>query len=138
MGATRIKGSTSLLKLAGTDYSADCAKIALIPEAADKDVTTFEDARNGGSQSWVFDIDSIQSTDPLALWNYLWENSGLEGVAFVYAPHGNAVATEAKPHFTGTLTLGAKPQIGGEAGRDKTYTFSTKLDVDGEPLKVEA
>lgn len=138
MGAARIKGSNCLLKIAGTDYSDDCAKVFLAPEAADKDVVTFEDARAGGAVDWTFDIDSIQSTEPTAFWNYLWENAGTEGIAYVYAPHGNAVPTEAKPHFTGTLTLPAKPAIGGEAGRDKTYVFSVKLDCDGDPLKVEA
>lgn len=137
MGATRIKGTNVLLSLAGTDYGPDLSKAILLPEDAASDVTTFEDAQAGGSADWFLDLTSIQSTVPTALWRYLWENSGDEGIAYVFGPHGNAVASADKPHFTGTVTLPRKPQIGGEAGRDNTYTFDVRLQTGEEPTLDE-
>ena len=48
---------------------------------------------------------------------------------------GNETATASQPHFTGTLTIGPPPRIGGEAGRDSTYTFETRFDLADKPVK---
>lgn len=132
---TRIKGNKKLtLTFGAVDYSCDATKINLTSEDADSDVTTFCDAADGGSKQWYFDITAIQSTDPTSFWRYLWESTG-EEVEYVYMPHGNAVATTDQPHFTGTVKVGSKPDIGGEAGA--TYTFDTRLDCTGEPVLDE-
>ena len=133
--STRIKGKAGLFKLAATDYSIDCTSIELTSDDADNDTVTFCEVGTGVKQ-WKFEVEAIQSTAAGSLWNYLWTSAGTAGVAFIYAPHGNATATTAQPHFTGTATLPGKPNIGGEA--DTTYTFNVEILCDAEPTKITA
>lgn len=139
MSATRISGKTGLVfKLATNDFGADVSTITLTNEDADSDVTTFADAAAGGTKQWYFEGTAVTGTngETNALWNYLWENTGTDDIAYVYAPHGNAVASTEKPHFTGTVKIGAKPPIGGDAGT--TFTFDFRIDANGEPTLVTA
>ena len=123
MGSNRIKGTKLKLELGtpGTDYWADLTAYTLDNEEADADVTTFEDASNGGAVDDVLSGTAIQSTDSASFWTYVWENVG-EEVPFTLAPHGNAVATAAQPHFLGTVKIGKRPTLGGEAG-EGAFTF---------------
>lgn len=133
MASTRIKGRQLGLTIDGVDYWADQTAVTLENEEADEDTTTFEDAAAaGGARQYFLNITAIQSTDTASFWRLCWERTG-DDVPFIYAPHGNATATDARPHFVGTCTIGARPAIGGEAGRDVTYTFETRFDVVGEP-----
>lgn len=131
--STRIKGRQLKLEI-GTpvvDYWADVTACTLQNEEADSDVVTFEDAAQpGGAMVDYLEITAIQSTDPDSLWSYIWEHAG-EKVAFAYAPHGNETPTAAQPHFIGECIIGPRPAVGGEAGRDTTFTFETRWDVDG-------
>jgi hypothetical protein len=136
MGSTRIKGRQLKLTIGspGTDYYADVTRCEVNNEEADSDVTTFEDAAQaGGARKYVLDIAAVQSTDTASLWSYIWEHTG-EEVAFTYAPHGNAVATAAQPHVMGTAIVGPRPKLGGEAGRETTFTFETQWEIVGEPV----
>lgn len=131
MPATRISGKTNLVfKLAGTDFGADVSTISLTNEDADSDVTTFADAAAGGTKQWFFEGTAVSGTNSGSLWDYLWQNTGTS-VAYIYAPHGNATPSASQPHFTGNVTIGAKPPIGGEAGQ--TFTFDFRIDCDEEP-----
>lgn len=132
--STRIKGKSLTLTIGGTDYAADATNIVLENEDADNDVTTFADAAAGGAKQWFFTMTAVQSTDADSLWRYLWDSTGDE-VAYVFAPHGNEVASATQPHFTGTVVVGAKPSVGGEAG--STFTFEVRLDCKEEPTLVE-
>lgn len=134
-GSTRIKGTKLQLKIDATDYWADVTSVTLENEEADGDVTTFEDASLGGAVTYFLNITAIQSTATASFWRMVWENTGDE-VAFIYAPHGNATASATEPHFTGTVKIGSKPFIGGEAGT--TYTFETRMDIIGVPTMVTA
>ena len=136
MPNTRIKGKAAIFKLATTDYAADITTITLNNEDADSDVTTFADAAAGGAIDWFFEGTAIQSTDTAALWKYLWTNSGTTSVAYVFAPHGNATPSTTKPHYTGTVDIGPKPAIGGDA--DSTFTFEFRLDCNEEPTQLTA
>lgn len=136
MPTTRIKGKALVFKLATIDYAADVTDIVLEAEEADADVTTFADAAAGGATDWFFRGTAIQSTDTAALWNYLWNSSGTTAVAYVYAPNGNTTPSTTKPHYTGTVSLGRKPSIGGAA--DETWTFDFEIKCDQEPTKVTA
>lgn len=133
-GSTRIKGNALSLTFGtpGVEYRCDTTAVVLDNEEADSDVITFCDAAEGGSRTHFLTISAIQSTDPLSLWRYIWEHTG-EEVPFTYAPHGNAVATTTQPHFVGTVKIGPKPPMGGEAGTNVTYTFETRWDVVGVP-----
>lgn len=131
--STRIRGKKLALNLDGVEFFTDISKCVLDNEEKSGGVTTFEDASKGEDRTFFFDLTAIQSTDPTSFWSQCWDHSG-EDVTFIYAPHGNAVATAAQPHFIGILTIGAKPSIGGEAGPNE-YSFDTRWDVVGAPEK---
>ena len=135
---TRITGKQGLIfKLAATDYAADVTTISLSNEDSDSDVVTFADAAAGGTKQWFFEGEAVAGTDSTgALWRYLWGATGTATVAYVYAPNGNATPSVAKPHFTGTATIGAKPPIGGDAG--STWTFEFRIDCNAEPTLLTA
>lgn len=138
MGSTRIRGNKKpLLTLGspGQDRSADVTSWTIENEEADSDVVTFEDAENGGGRQFYLRGSAIQSTQSAAFWRYVWENSGETEVPYTIAPHGNAVPTADEPHFVGTLTIGPKPTIGGEADTSRTsaFTFDYEFEIDGEP-----
>lgn len=133
--STRIRGKALKLSVDAVDYWCDVTSVVLKNEEADGDVTTFCDAAAGGARQFYFEVEAIQSTDSASFWNYLWENTGDE-VPFVFAPHGNTAASTTQPHFTGSLVIGPKPDLGGNA--NETFTFETRLDVVGTPTKVTA
>ena len=133
-GSTRIKGTKLALTLGtpGTDYWHDMTSYELYNDEAETDVTTFADAAEGGARQHKLKGTAIQSTAAASFWRYVWANTG-EDVPFTLAPHGNEVATEAQPHFVGTVTIGPKPSLGGEAGTG-SFTFEFDWNVTGEPV----
>ena len=139
--STRIKGVALILSIGepAVDYKCDISKYLVTnEEGKGKDsVTTFCDAASGGARNWLLKLTAVQSTDTASLWRYIWENSGKK-VKYVVAAHGNDVPTADQPHLTGTLTIGPKPDLGGEAGTDKTFTFETEWELDGEPTLLTA
>lgn len=138
MGSPRIRGNKKpqlTIGTPGADRSADVISWLIENEEADSDVVTFEDAANGGGRQFKLTGSAIQSTESAAFWRYVWENSGEEGVPYTIAPHGNAAPSKDQPHFVGTLSIGPKPQIGGEASASATsaFTFDYEFLIDGEP-----
>ena len=136
-GSTRIKGTKLALTLGtpGTDYWADITKYELGNTEADSDVVTFADAADGGARQYTLTGSATQSTDAASFWRYVWTNTG-EDVPFTLAPHGNELPTEAQPHFIGTVTIGAKPTLGGEAGTG-AFTFDFEWNIVGIPTMDE-
>ena len=132
--SARIKGVALKLTVASVEYMADVTACTITNEEADGDVTTFADAASEGARKYLMNITAIQSTDAGSLWSYIWDNAG-STVAYVYAPHGNAVPSASKPHFTGNVKIGPKPTIGGEAGSSNTYTFETQWECTDVPTK---
>lgn len=132
--STRIKGAALQLTIASTDYYADITACTITNEEADGDVTTFADAAAGGTRKYLMNITGIQSTDTASLWSYIWDNAGTTAT-YVYAPHGNAVASATKPHFTGSVVIGPPPVIGGEAGASNTYIFESVWECTAKPTK---
>lgn len=132
MGSTRIKGSALSLTFGGTDYWADVTSVTL--ENADKDssAVTFADASGTPPRQYQIKGSAIQSLDTSSFWRYAWANSGAT-VAFRYAPRGNATASADEPHFIGTVKIGPRPTVGGEAGANNEFTFDFEWDVDGVP-----
>lgn len=133
--STRIKGKYLLLNLGspGTDYKCDVTSWTLQPGDPDTDTVTF--CNPDGETPWTLALTFLQSTDSESLWTYIWENSGQE-VAFTAAPWGNAEPSDDQPHFVGTVKIGPKPSIGGEAGSSNTFTSEVEWEVIGEPSKV--
>lgn len=130
--STRIKANALALSFGGTDYWADATSVVFENEETATGITTFEDASLGGARTYFFTVGAIQSTDPTSFWRYLWENTG-EVVAYKYAVHGNATASDTEPHLTGTVKIGPKPTLGGEASVNGEFTFEIRLDCQEEP-----
>lgn len=134
--STRIKGNALKLEFgdnSAEDFWADATSVVLENEEKDSDVVTFYDAAHPGDErQWFFTLGAIQSTEDGSLWRYLWENVG-EEIAYTYAPHGNEDPSSDKPHFIGKCKIKEKPQVGGEADEDGTYTFEIRLDVTTGP-----
>jgi len=122
-----------ILGTPGTSYAEDLTSIVLENEDGDTDTVTFKDYADGGSRTYFIRGSAIQGTNVGSLWKYNWDNSGSTSIDFVYGPNGNTVATTAQPHFTGKLTIGPKPRIGGEASGDGSFQFDFEFTVDGIP-----
>lgn len=137
MGSTRIKGNALILEIDGTEYRGDLTEYHIKNEEKDSDVTTFEDAAQGNTRKYILEAGFVQSTASQSLWRKLWDNAGRKNVPYKIAPHGNKVATADQPHFTGTLTLPAPGELGGEAGPGE-FTTSAEFELDGKPKLVTA
>ena len=134
MARTKIKGKSLSLLIDSVEYNCDATSISLLNEEADDaDATTFCESSAGAAVSWFIDLTAVSSFDTESLWNYLWDNAGTTGVAFVFAPTGSLTATATEPHFTGTVTLPSKPSIGGDPSA--SWTYDVRLEVEGEPTK---
>ncbi|MFD6094667.1 hypothetical protein ACFWGN_21455 [Oerskovia sp. NPDC060338] len=129
----RITGKTLTLTLGGIERACDVTGFGFSSEEADDDVVTYCDAAAGGKFDTILTVSAIASTASGSFWRYLFENPGEEDVAYVVAPHGNAVATANQPHLTGTLTLpGGMPELTGET--NSTSTFDVEFKCDARPV----
>lgn len=131
-GPTRVGGKKLTMTIGGVEIHAEASAVAMKNEEASSDVTTFADAQEGGARQFYIEGTAVQSTDSASFWRYVWANTG-ETAAFILRPHGNVISTSDQPHFSGTLTIGPKPDLGGEAGTKKDQTFGFRFDVDGVP-----
>lgn len=133
--ATKYNGKNLSLTFDAVEFNADGTSVVLDNEEADTEAVTFAEVGAGDTRQWFFTITALGDYAAGTIWDTLWENSGAE-VPFVFKPYGNAVASAAQPHFTGTATVVSKPPIGGDAGT--TWTFEARLDVEGVPTRVVA
>lgn len=133
MGSARIHGTGLTLTIGTVDHFADCTAVVMDHEDATTTSSWGMPAHDVGR--WFFDVTAVQSTAPGSLWSLLFAHA-LELHPFRYAPHGNTAATKAMPHFTGTVNLGRAPALGGQAGEKVTYTFTTRLFIQGRPVMV--
>ena len=135
--STRIVGNKLALEFGGTDYWADATSVMFDNEDSAAGVTTFEDASKAGARTYYFTVSAIQSTDASSFWTYLWENTG-EVVNYTYAVHGNATPSTSQPHLEGSVKIGPKPALGGDASVNGEFTFTVRLDCQEEPTLVTA
>lgn len=131
MGSTRIKGTALALSFGGVDYWADVTAVTLENEEADSPTLTFADAAGNPERKYLIKGSAIQSLQTSSFWRYAWANAGA-AVAFRYAPKGNATASADEPHFLGTVKIGPRPTVGGEAGSGD-FTFDFEWEVEGTP-----
>lgn len=131
--ATKYNGKDLSLTFDAQEFNADGTVVVLDNEEADQEAVTFAEVGAGDTRQWFFQVTALGDYAAGTIWDLLWENSGQE-VPFMFKPYGNAAASAAQPHFTGTATVVAKPPIGGTAG--ETWTFEARLDVTGVPTKV--
>lgn len=131
----KYKGKDLSLLIDGEEVNLEATSVNLENEEADTDAVTFAELASGTPLQWFFTVEAVADYGSGSFWSSLWDNSGTD-VAFVFKPYGNATATAAQPHFTGTCTINAKPPIGGTA--NEVFTFEARLDVEGEPTRVVA
>lgn len=136
MGSPRLKGTGLSLLIDDADYWADVTSVVL--DGKDEELgprmcsTVPEILRT----QWWFDVEAVQSTARGSLWHLLETRAGAY-LPFGYAPHGNPVADEDRPHYTGVLYLpNTTPRLGGEAGRTVEQTFTTRLHIAQGPYRV--
>lgn len=116
---------------AAVAYDDDAKNVRITTEDKDDSDLTFAEAAQGAVKDFQITVTALQDTENGSLWRALWEGPG-DTFDFVYGPHGNAVPTATKPHFTGTVVATGQPEIGVEASRDKTrgdfeYTFDVTV-----------
>jgi len=129
----RIKGNALTIEIDSVEYKTHLTSVLLEQAEADSKFVTFADAAAGGSYEWTMKGTASQDDAEDSFWNMVWDNTGTE-VDFVMARAGNAVATATQPHFTGTVKIGVKPAIGGDAGED-VWSFDFEWKVVGEVIK---
>lgn len=136
--AERIYGAALILKIDDIDYAAEIKVAELEFEDADTDNLTFGDAMTIGDQGKLT-ITAMQSTDTASFWRMVWANALEKNVPFALAPHGNLTPSATQPHITGTVDIGVRPKIGGQADPKKPYDFEVEwtAKVD-KALKVTA
>lgn len=131
----KYKGNNLSLMFGTKEVKVEATSVLLTNEEADNDAVTFADVAAGGAVQWYFEIEAVADYGDGTFWDYLWENAG-NTVAFTFKPYGNTTASVSQPHFTGNVTLGPKPSIGGQAG--EVFTYSTRMDLTAEPTRVPA
>lgn len=129
----RYKGKDLSLTFDTEEINLEASSVILDNEDADDDDVTFAELADGTPKQWFFTITARSNYGTGSFWSFCWDEVGAE-VAFLFKPYGNAAASPAQPHFSGTAVVAAKPPIGGEAG--ETFTFESRLDVEGEPLRI--
>jgi hypothetical protein len=130
-----------VLTIATVDYTAQVAKAVISSEASDSDFVSFADAASGGSRTYKLNLVFTQDLASTGLWNTVWSAAGTD-VAFLLKPYGNAAASAAQPHYSGTVTI-TEPDgdlVGGEANASTSARFTTEVawTCTGKPVKVVA
>lgn len=128
------KGKGLSLTINSVEYNLDANSIVMSSE--DKEDLVFADLNANGGKQWFFTVSAFQDTATGSLWRYVWDNAGSTGVAFTFKPYGNSTATPTKPHFTGTLTVPAKPDFGGVG--NEGFKFEARFDISGVPTMATA
>lgn len=134
--AQKYKGKNLGIIVDSVEYNMDLTSVVLQNEEADDDAVTFADLAAGGSVQWFFEMEAVADYSENSLWSFLWSEAGSTDIEFVFKPYGNVSPSASQPHFSGTLNVGSKPPVGGEA--NEVFTFEVRLDVNGEPTKVVA
>ena len=132
----RIKGNKLTIEFDGEAYTDHVKSLKLEQAASDSKFVTFADAAAGGSYEWTMTGSAAQDTDASSFWTMVWDSTGTE-VPFTVALHGNATPSVLEPHYEGTVKIGVKPAIGGDAGED-VFEFDFEWKVVGDVTKVTA
>jgi hypothetical protein len=126
--STRIKAQNIKFLIADVEYACDATMVELTLGDAPGDVQTFCEVRVGGE--WALGLEGVTSGDADSLYRVLWENFGTTAT-FTIAPNGNAAATSAEPHYTGSVRFNEIPPL--SLNTNETSTFSVTLEVVNTP-----
>lgn len=126
----RIKGKSIIFEVDGTEYQGGVSNVTFSSAVNTLGFGDYED-----SLDFTCAVTGFQDTAAASFHSWLFDNPGVS-VSILYAPHGNATATAAQPHFTATGYAEVVPAIGGAAG--EFFTFDVNFILDGKPTRVTA
>lgn len=126
----RIKGKSIVFEVDGTEYSGGVSNVVFSSAVNTLGFGNYED-----SLDFTCAVTGFQDTAEASFHSWLWDNPGVN-VEITFAPHGNATATAAQPHFTATGYAEVVPDLGGAAG--EFFTFDLNFILDGKPTRVES
>lgn len=129
------------LTIDGDDATAEVSTCKIVSAETDSDFVSFADAAAGGGREYSLALTFVQDLATGALFDQLWSHAGDE-VPFVINPYGNAVATAAQPHISGTAII-SEPDgdmLGGDADASPSNRFVTEVEwkCTEKPVKVIA
>jgi hypothetical protein len=123
----RIKGKTIVFEVNSTEYSGSVSNVTFSSAVGTLGFGDYTD-----SLDYTCAVTGFQDTAASALWTELFDTPGLP-LTITYAPHGNAVATTAQPHFTATGYAETIPDLGGAAG--EYFVYDLNIILDGKPVR---
>lgn len=131
----RADGKHLTLSFNELEIACSSTSVLLEIEKADPDRVTFADVISGLDFVWFFTIVGVPDYGPGTFWTLLWESPAYVPIPYLFAPYGNAIATEEQPHFSGFAVIDQKPPIGGEAGAP-WFTFGARLTCTAQPERL--
>lgn len=125
----------------GDEYNTQVFAAAVNADEADSDAVTFAEAAAGGARAYTLALTLTQDMAADTLWTMIWDAAGTD-VDVVMMPYGNAVASEAQPHFSMTASV-REPDgtiIGGEADANPLTRWNTEVEwpLLAKPVRVTA
>lgn len=137
-----VKSDTITFSIDGDERAAE-AFSAKISRAAVEGDETFAEAAAGGGFDYFLEGEALQDPGTAdSIWGLVFDAAGdPAGVAVVFKPHGNAVASATQPHFTGNVLIKASEGdlIGGDASSGaERYKVPFKFRFLAKPVKVAA
>lgn len=126
----RIKGKSIVFEVDGTEYAGQVSNVTFSSEVGTLGFGDYTD-----SLDFTCAVTGFQDTAAASLHSVLWANPGAN-VTLTFAPHGNATATAAQPHFEATGYAETLPDIGGEAG--EYFVYDLNFILDAKPTRIEA
>lgn len=136
--STRLRGKTGLVltfkvgAATAVAYGDDVKSWELTSDDADDKDLTFYEASQGLTAEFTLALTAISSTDTGSLWRFFWDNPGKD-ITVIVGPHGNAVPSATKPHFSFVANTGRKPAISNEARTtNEGAEFEQELSVVGD------
>lgn len=132
----RADGRNLSLTFGAVEVACVSTSVNLDNEPAPDDLVTFADVIAGDDKRWFFTVAGYPDYAAGSFWSLLWDTAAFTPIAYVFKPYGNAAASTAQPHFTGSVTVDRKPPIGGDAGR--SWTFETRLTCTATPTRKVA
>ncbi|MCZ4324759.1 hypothetical protein [Brachybacterium paraconglomeratum] len=116
------------ITLGGLDVGDAVSSVALVPTATSQTWTPVSGVsqQKQGKASWAANVTLGQDYAPEALFRYLWDHEGEEGVTLEVRPLGGD-----GPSFTATVTSIPAAQLGGAA--DTIATSDVVFGLAGKP-----
>lgn len=124
----RIKGKSIIFEVDGTEYQGGVSNVVFSSAVNTLGFGDYED-----SLDFTCAVTGFQDTAAASFHSWLFDNPGVS-VGILYAPHGNAAASAAQPHFSANGYAEVVPNIGGAAG--EYFTFDVNFILDGKPTRV--